>query len=100
MGAAVRFACHGAVLRRQRKREPCVHIIYTTFLFVMLDVTYTAFDIPMGALAFSITPSGIERTKLFGVSSITRSVVGALPQVFVAGAALLPIARITPRRHI
>lgn len=70
--------------------SPVFNIIYTTFLFVMLDVTYTAFDIPMGALAFSITPSGIERTKLFGVSSITRSVVGALPQVFVAGAALLP----------
>ncbi|MCR5041364.1 MAG: MFS transporter [Clostridia bacterium] len=69
---------------------PIVNIIYTTFLFVMLDVTYTAFDIPMGALAFSITTSGIERTKLFGVSSIVRSIIGAIPQVFVAGAALLP----------
>lgn len=69
---------------------PLLNIIYTTVLFVGLDVTYTAFDIPMGALAFSITPSGIERTKLFGVSSITRSVLGALPQVFVAAAALLP----------
>lgn len=69
---------------------PLFNIIYTTILFVGLDVTYTAFDIPMGALAFSITPSGIERTKLFGISSILRSVVGALPQVFVAGAALLP----------
>ncbi len=69
---------------------PLFNVIYTTILFVMLDVTYTAFDIPMGALAFSITPSGIERTKLFGISSITRSVVGALPQVFVAGAAWLP----------
>lgn len=69
---------------------PLLNIIYTTVLFIGLDVTYTAFDIPMGALAFSITPSGIERTKLFGVSSITRSVLGALPQVFVAGAALLP----------
>lgn len=66
------------------------NILYTTILFVGLDVTYTAFDIPMGALAFSITPSGVERTKLFGISSIIRSVVGALPQVFVAGAALLP----------
>lgn len=66
------------------------NVIYTTILFVGLDVTYTAFDIPMGALAFSITPSGIERTKLFGVSSIVRSVVGALPQVFVAAAAWLP----------
>lgn len=69
---------------------PLLNIIYTTILFVGLDVTYTAFDIPMGALAFSITPSGIERTKLFGISSIIRSVLGALPQVFVAGAALLP----------
>ena len=66
------------------------NIAYTTILFVLLDVTYTAFDIPMGALAFSITPSGIERTKLFGVSSIVRSVGGAIPMVFVAGAGLLP----------
>lgn len=70
--------------------SPVFNIIYTTILFVGLDVTYTAFDIPMGALAFSITPSGIERTKLFGISSIIRSVLGALPQIFVAGAALLP----------
>lgn len=70
--------------------SPIFNIIYTTILFIGLDVTYTAFDIPMGALAFSITPSGIERTKLFGISSIIRSVLGALPQVFVAGAALLP----------
>lgn len=70
--------------------SPVFNIIYTTVLFIGLDVTYTAFDIPMGALAFSITPNGIERTKLFGISSIVRSVLGALPQVFVAGAALLP----------
>lgn len=70
--------------------SPVFNIAYTTVLFVLLDVTYTAFDIPMGALAFSITPNGIERTKLYGVSSITRSVVGSLPQVFVAGAAWLP----------
>ncbi len=69
---------------------PVFNIIYTTILFIGLDVTYTAFDIPMGALAFSITPSGIERTKLYGISNIVRSVLGALPQVFVAGAALLP----------
>ena len=45
-------------------------IAWTVFLFVGLDVTYTAFDIPMGALAFVITPNGIERTKLYGASSI------------------------------
>ena len=66
------------------------NIAYTTLLFVLLDVTYTAFDIPMGALAFSITPSGIERTKLFGVSSLVRGIAGSVPMVFVAGAAFLP----------
>ena len=65
-------------------------IAWTAFLFVALDVTYTAFDIPMGALAFSITPNGIERTKLFGVSSIVRSITGALPGLFVACAGWLP----------
>lgn len=67
-----------------------LNIAWTTFLFVALDVTYTAFDIPMGALAFSITPNGVERTKLYGTGSILRSVVGALPMVFVAGASWLP----------
>ena len=67
-----------------------MNILWTTVLFVGLDVTYTAFDIPMGALAFSITPSGIERTKLFGIGSIVRSIVGALPMLFVAGASWLP----------
>lgn len=65
-------------------------IAWTTFLFIGLDVTYTAFDIPMGALAFAITPNGIERTKLYGVSSIVRSVSGVLPGLFVACAGWLP----------
>lgn len=65
-------------------------ILWTTILFIGLDVTYTAFDIPMGTLAFAITPNGIERTKLFGVSSIVRSVTGALPGLFVACAGWLP----------
>ncbi len=65
-------------------------IAWTTFLFIGLDVTYTAFDIPMGALAFAITPNGIERTKLYGVSSIVRSIAGALPGLFVACAGWLP----------
>lgn len=69
---------------------PWFNILYTTILFVGLDVTYTAFDIPMGALAFSVTSSGVERTKLFGISSITRSILGSLPMVFVAGASFLP----------
>lgn len=65
-------------------------IVWSTFLFVALDVTYTAFDIPMGALAFSITPNGIERTKLFGVSSIVRMIAGAIPMILIAFAAFFP----------
>lgn len=65
-------------------------VAWTTLLFIGLDVTYTAFDIPMGALAFAITPNGTERTKLYGVSSIVRSVAGALPGLFVACAGWLP----------
>lgn len=65
-------------------------VTWTVILFIGLDVTYTAFDIPMGALAFAITPNGTERTKLYGVSSIVRSVAGALPGLFVACAGWLP----------
>ena len=59
-------------------------LVYTLIAFVGWGMAYTAFDIPMGALAFSITPNGIERTKLFGFSSIVRAVLGALPGGFVA----------------
>lgn len=65
-------------------------IVWTILLFVGLDVTYTAFDIPMGALAFAITPNGYERTKLYGVASIVRSVSGALPGLFIACAGWFP----------
>lgn len=53
-------------------------------------MTYTAFDVPMGALAFSMTPNGTERTKLYGVASIGRMILGAIPAGLVAFAAWLP----------
>lgn len=62
----------------------------TVFAFVGLDVTYTAFDVPMGALAFSMTPNGTERTKLYGISAIGRMILGAIPTGLVAFAAWLP----------
>lgn len=37
-----------------------VKLALTVIAFVGLDVTYTAFDVPMGALAFSMTPNGTE----------------------------------------
>ncbi len=65
-------------------------IIFAIVALVGWDMSYTAFDIPMGALAFSITPSGIERTKLFGVSSIVRAVAGAIPGAVIPVALLFP----------
>lgn len=75
-------------------------IALTVFAFVGLDVTYTAFDVPMGALAFSMTPNGTERTKLYGVASIGRMILG----LFLPGWwPLLPGCRTLTRiwtRHI
>lgn len=79
---------------------PVFNIIYTTILFVGLDVTYTAFDIPMGALAFSITPSGIERTKLFGISNIVRSVWERCRRCLLQALHSSHTLRITHRRPI
>ncbi len=62
----------------------------TIIAFVGLDVTYTAFDVPMGALAFSMTPSGVERTKLYGIAAIGRMILGAIPSGLVAFAAWIP----------
>ena len=62
----------------------------TVVAFVGLDVTYTAFDVPMGALAFSMTPNGTERTKLYGIAAIGRMIIGAIPAGLVAFAAWLP----------
>ena len=56
----------------------------TVFAFVGLDVTYTAFDVPMGALAFSMTPNGTERTELYGIASTGRTSLGPVTTVLVA----------------
>lgn len=72
-------------------------IIFTIIAMVGWDMSYTAFDIPMGALAFSITPNAIERTKLYSVSSIVRAVVGAIPQVLILIAGWIPQLQEEPR---
>lgn len=72
------------------KLTDAAKIALTVFSFVGLDVTYTAFDVPMGALAYSMTPNGVERTKLYGVASIGRAILGAIPAGLVAFAAWLP----------
>lgn len=71
-------------------------VLFTVVAMVGWDMSYTAFDIPMGALAFSITPNAIERTKLYSVSSIVRAVVGALPQVLVLIAGWIPVLQREP----
>lgn len=65
-------------------------IIFTVIAMVGWDMSYTAFDIPMGALAFSITPNGIERTKLYSISSIVRAVIGAVPQILILAVGWIP----------
>ncbi len=72
------------------KLSYALKLALTVFAFVGLDVTYTAFDVPMGALAFSMTPNGTERTKLYGIASIGRMILGAIPTALVAFAAWLP----------
>lgn len=67
-----------------------IKLALTVIAFVGLDVTYTAFDVPMGALAFSMTPNGTERTKLYGIAAIGRMILGAIPAGLVAFAAWLP----------
>lgn len=58
--------------------------------FVGWDMAYTAVDVPIGALAFSMTPNGIERTKLFGYSNITRGIIGAIAGGIVPVALMIP----------
>ena len=65
-------------------------LVFAIIALVGWDMSYTAFDIPMGALAFSITPSGVERTKLFGISSIVRAVAGAIPGAIIPVALMFP----------
>ncbi len=69
---------------------PAIKIIYIVIAFVGWDMTYTAVDVPIGALAFAITPNGIERTKLYGISSIVRAISGAIPGSFVSLALIVP----------
>ncbi|MDR3344123.1 MAG: MFS transporter [Oscillospiraceae bacterium] len=67
-----------------------VKLVFMIVAYVGWDMAYTAVDVPIGALAFSITPNGIERTKLFGVSAITRAVLGALAGGIVPVALMVP----------
>ncbi|MDR0883892.1 MAG: MFS transporter [Oscillospiraceae bacterium] len=63
---------------------------FVVFAYVGWDMAYTAVDVPMGALALSMTPNPIERTKLFGVQTITRAILSA------AAGGILPIAMLFP----
>lgn len=65
-------------------------LMFSTVTFVGWDMAYTAVDIPIGALAFSMTPNSIERAKLYGVSAIVRMIAGALPAGFVGLALAIP----------
>ncbi|MCL2022900.1 MAG: MFS transporter [Oscillospiraceae bacterium] len=62
--------------------------LFMVVAFVGWDMSYTAVDVPMGALAFSITPNGIERVKLFGISNIMRMILGSIAGGIVSVAVL------------
>ncbi|MDR1805668.1 MAG: MFS transporter [Clostridium sp.] len=58
--------------------NPTFKLIFMLIAYVGWDMAYTAVDVPIGALAYSMSPNGIERTKLFGISAIGRAVLGAI----------------------
>ncbi|NLP48717.1 MAG: hypothetical protein GX345_07220 [Clostridiales bacterium] len=74
----------------QSSFPPWLRLAFAIVALVGWDMSYTAFDIPMGALAFSITPSGVERTKLFGISGIMRAVSAAITGAIVPIALTIP----------
>ncbi len=74
----------------QSSFPPWLRLVFAIVALVGWDMSYTAFDIPMGALAFSITPSGVERTKLYGISGIMRAVSAAITGAIVPIALTIP----------
>lgn len=60
---------------------PALGTALVVICMVGWDMSYTAFDVPMGALAFSITPNSVERTKLFGTGGLTRTILAGTVSV-------------------
>ena len=56
--------------------SPAFKLAFMVVAFVGWDMAYTCVDVPIGALALSITPNAVERVKLFGVANIMRTVMG------------------------
>jgi len=56
--------------------SPAFKLAFMVAAFVGWDMAYTCVDVPIGALALSITPNAVERIKLFGVANIMRTVMG------------------------
>lgn len=58
--------------------SPTFKLLFMVIAFVGWDMAYTCVDVPIGALALSITPNAIERSKLFGIANIMRTLLGLL----------------------
>jgi len=58
--------------------SPAFKLVFMVIAFVGWDMAYTCVDVPIGALALSITPNAVERMKLFGIANIMRTVMGIL----------------------
>lgn len=61
--------------------SPTMGVVLAVICMVGWDMAYTAFDVPMGALAYSITPNTLERTKLFGIGGIARTILAGTVSV-------------------
>jgi len=56
--------------------SPAFKLVFMVIAFVGWDMAYTCVDVPIGALALSITPNAVERIKLFGIANIMRTIMG------------------------
>ena len=56
--------------------SPLFKLVFMVTAFVGWDMAYTCVDVPIGALALSITPNAVERIKLFGIANIMRTIMG------------------------
>ena len=71
-------------------------LVFMVAAFVGWDMAYTCVDVPIGALALSITPNAIERVKLFGIANIMRTVMGIATGGIISVALLMNSVKENP----
>lgn len=56
-----------------------IKIALSVFALVGWDLAFSCYDVSLNALPLSMTKNSVERTKLFGISSIFNSILAFLP---------------------